>query len=104
MAVDFDAAAAAAIAAFAEPITYTPAGGAPFAIQAIVDAPFVEIADLAGPAVATQRPFVTLRLADFPLGVSPQPNDQLIARDVTYAVREVRPDGQGLVRLPLNAN
>lgn len=102
--MNFDDLAVQALAAFGEAATYTPAGRSAFALSVVFDAPFVEIDDLAGPPVASQRIFVTVHLADFPSGINPLENDQLIARGTTYVVREVRPDGQGVARLMLNIN
>ncbi len=102
MSADFDAIAVAAVTAFGEAVTYAPpSGGGPYSLNAVVDGPWLDVefgAD-APPANAVY-PSVTLRVADLP--AAPLQGGQIIARGKTYAVREVRVDGQGMMQLILN--
>lgn len=81
---------------------YTPAAGAPFALDGVFDRGYREIDQLTGVPISTAMPVLGVRLAQFPAGVTPQPNDHLTIRGVTYLVREVRPDGHGHARLMLS--
>lgn len=83
--------------------TYTPQAGAPpFALDGVFDAGFQEADLLSGPAIAAAQPNFGCRLADVPTGVALQQGDTIAIRGADYAVREVRPDSHGHVRLLLN--
>ncbi len=102
--VDWDAAVLGPVmSVFAEPITYTPAAGAPFSAAGVVDEAYHAIAGLGedGVALTTEIPVVGVQLSTFLQ--APVQGDQLtVARTgITYAVKEVRSDGHGWAKLML---
>jgi hypothetical protein len=92
--------------AFGEPVTYTPKGGSAFALTGVFDRQYLAL-DLLDEqsGVATRKPVLGVRAADFPAGVQPLQSDQVTVPSVglTYVVRTVKPDGHGHVLLELNA-
>lgn len=80
-----------------ETIVYTPGVGAPVPVDGVFDAAYRR--EQAGEAgVSTAEPAVFLRLADLP--TDPRTDSPtLTILGVSYAVREVEPDGDGGVRL-----
>lgn len=77
-----------------EPYTYTPAGGAPFDRRAPAFSAAHEQVELEdGIAVSSFRPVLSVHLADF--ASEPAAGDLVAVRGVTYAVRDVQPDGEG---------
>ena len=81
---------------------YTPAVGAPFAIDGIFDAGFAEVQQLDGPPIASAHPTFGTRVSQVPAGVTLAQADTVVIRGTNYQVREVRPDSHGGVRLLLN--
>ncbi len=88
---------------FAEPCTYMPAVGAPFAITGVFDREYQSLdLDQAGVASATRKPVLGVQLSQF--ATAPKPNDKVSIASVgiTYVVRNVEPDGHGHAVLELN--
>lgn len=80
-------------------------GMTPFEIRGVFDAAY-EIVDMSGEVpVSAVAPALGMRLADFPAGVSPKPEDRVRVTikgvQRSYGVWVVQPDGQGAVRLIL---
>lgn len=79
--------------------TYTPANGAPFALDGVFDKawrddepPATRHAPRMG--ISTTRPVFGCRLADFPPGVSPAQDDRIdIPNAGSFTVVDPRPDG-----------
>lgn len=86
---------------FGEAVTYTPAGGSPVPLRAIVDQEPVREAVGQGDAwESSEQVTATIVLADWPQ--VPAPDDELATADAAYVVRDVRADGQGGVVLVLS--
>jgi len=89
---------------FGEETTYTPAGGAPFAITGVFDRAFRKkaIFDDGSISVQTTSPVLGVRLLDF--AISPVQNDRVFIPSVntTFVVREIHSDGHGWAKLVLN--
>ena len=97
----------AALAAFGEPVTYTPQGGPPTSVRPNGD-PLIGIFDLqyvlakgsAEAGVESLGPAVFLLLEDLP--TNPEDDEPtLTIGAVTYRVTERRPDGMGGIVLAL---
>lgn len=82
---------------------YTPQSGAPFGIDGVFREPSAtELA--AGDAIGltTPAPQLDIRASQVPAGVTIAQKDQVAVRGNTYWVKDVRPDGNGLLTLTLN--
>jgi hypothetical protein len=107
MPIDWDALVVGPlIGVFGEPVTYTPKGGSPFALQAVFDQGYKSL-DLLGaddPGLSTANPVAGVRVSDFPSPVFPTQGDSVrVAQDgVLYLVMNVEPDGKGGAKLELN--
>jgi hypothetical protein len=78
---------------------YLPAAGGSHLITGILDES-AKVFDQANPGVPMTECLFTIRLADLP--VAPHAYDRLTIGVVTYKVSDVpRPDGSGMVALPL---
>lgn len=106
--IDFDTLASEpAVETFGEPVTYTPQGHDPFALNGIFDEAYAasefRISRHDQP-VSTVGPGLGVRLADFPVGVKPQQGDTLTVTRTgeSFTVADVQPDGLGFVYLILN--
>jgi hypothetical protein len=79
-----------------QPVTYLPVTGSPFPIaDAIFEEAYQAVTELVtDPAVITETPAITVRLATFPAGSLPQQNDRIRVPSMTsiYMVREVQLD------------
>jgi hypothetical protein len=88
---------------FAEPATYLPNKGAPFAITGVFDREYegVNVIDQLD-AAASSKPVLGVRLSQFP--APPRTNDkvQIPSVGATYVVKNVKPDGHGHAVLELN--
>lgn len=91
------------IAAFGEPVVYTPAGGAAITVSGVFDEANHDLDLAGGTPQTTEAPVLGVRLADFTTG-QPQPEDTLTVTRTgnIYVVREVRLDGHGGAKLLLN--
>ena len=85
--------------ALAEPITYTPAGGAPEVGRGVFSRVGFDV-DLNGVSIATDQPRVGLRSGDFTQ--VPVQDDQLAARGTTYRIVRVSPGGGSWVECDLH--
>lgn len=79
--------------------SYTPAGGAAVGLDGILDAPWLRIEGVAEAPITSASPSFLCRAADLPDGAAQ--GDAFALGGVTYAVRELRPDGTGMVLLDL---
>lgn len=89
---------------FGEAATYTPKGGTPFQITGVFDREYQEVSILDdGQGSSSRKPILGVRLAKF--AALPQQNDTVYVPsvDITYVVRNVKPDGHGHAVLELNA-
>lgn len=105
MAIDWDSAVLGPLfQVFAEPVTYTPSGGAPFALPSggVFDQAYREVTLVDDVPATEETPVLGVRLADFT--TPPAQNDQLeiASVDTTYIVQEVRLDGHGYAKLMLS--
>lgn len=88
------------VAAFGEPTTYTPNGGAAVPVQGVFDAAYVRV-DVGEAGVASPGPVVFYRTADLP--ADPDTDDpRIVILGLTYRVIESEKDGQGGVLLRLH--
>jgi hypothetical protein len=83
---------------------YTPviAGGAPYGIDGVFDRAYHEVTLLDDASSAnTLSPCLGVRLAQF--AAEPQPGDTvyIASVDLTFVIRDVRPDGHGSAKLML---
>ena len=87
---------------FAEMVTYDPKDSAPFQVEADFHRPH-ELIDLDGAVPVTgTRPFLWVKLSDFPAGVDPKQQDGVTrSNGETYEVSDVQPDGHGMAKLML---
>lgn len=88
--------------AFGSMARYTRAGGAAADVTGIFSAPHARRAQGGGPGVSTLSPTLTLFAADLPAGAGQ--GDAVTVDAVAYVVRDLEPDGSGLVRLTLERN
>ncbi len=83
--------------------TYTPAGGAPFAIDGVFDNAYLGVVTLAdgSPDMQTVNPVLGVRISQFP--APPVAGDKVYIASVaqTYIVNEVKVDGHGWAKLEL---
>jgi hypothetical protein len=104
MPIDWDQAVLAPLeAVFGEGEIYTPVGGAPFDIQGVWDREYHEVVLLDPTAPADSAyPVLGVRLALF--AIPPAKNDRVFVKSVnlTFIVRDVKPDGHGWAKLLLN--
>lgn len=108
--IDWDALVLSPLAAVfgeASQPTYTPKGGAPFAIDGVFDRAYRELTILGGDVAGgvgmnTVSPVLGVRLAQF--DQPPAQGDKLFVPSVnlTYVVNNVEPDGHGWALLRLN--
>ncbi|HEV2365402.1 MAG TPA: hypothetical protein VGS12_14530 [Caulobacteraceae bacterium] len=94
------------VGVFGEGCTYYPAAEWPFALTGVFDRAYRDVNIIeTDPDIVTVQPVLGVRLAAFPLGQPPAVGDKLYVPsvDITYLVREVRPDGHGWAKLMLNA-
>lgn len=89
--------------------SYTPQVGEPFDVDVIYDEAWATIAVQAMgrgaiAPVSTTKPAVLVRLADVPVGVTLQQDDDLRdnVKARTFTVSDTQPDGMGCMRLFLN--
>jgi hypothetical protein len=87
---------------FGEEITYTPDGGSPVTIRAIVDMEFEQVDPATGAIVSSNQPMIGIKDSD--LAATPAPGDTCIVRGTEYKVIERREDGQSGTRLMLHLN
>lgn len=87
-------------ATFGEEITYTPNGGAPLTIRAIVDMEFEQVDPQTGAIVSSNQPMIGVKDSD--LDFVPTPGDTCVVRDKNYRVIERQQDGQSGTRLILH--
>ena len=91
---------------FAEPVTYTRAGGATFSISGVFDAGFVEADPINMPGVLTSEPVLGIQLSQFPSGYDPlnaqQDTFTVLSNGKTYVVRSGQPDSHGWAMLEAN--
>lgn len=102
--VDFDALNVAINATFGEPAIFTPAGGTPMPVSGVFFDGYTRDVDLGESVdVTTVNPVFAVRAALFP-GRLPKQNDRLWVASVntTYAIKDVRPDGVGELKLRLH--
>jgi hypothetical protein len=86
--------------AFGEEITYTPNGGSPVTLQAIVDMEFEQVDPQTGAIVSSNQPMIGVKDSD--LEDTPAPGDTCTVRGQNYKVIERREDGQAGSRLILH--
>ena len=86
---------------FGSEITYTPAAGGSFTVNAIFDNEYIGV-DVGenSPVITDQRPVIWIRDSDF--SALPVPGDTLAVNSVNYKVIERQPDGTGLSILILD--
>lgn len=104
MAIDWDALVIGPVfGVFAEPATYRPVQGVPFAITGVFDREYeaVSIVDQLTPA-SSRKPVLGVQLSQF--ASAPRQNDKVFipSVDITYVVKNVKPDGHGHAVLELN--
>lgn len=87
-------------AAFGEEISYTPVGGSPVTIRAIVDMEFQQVDPNTGAIVSSNQPMIGVRDSD--LAAVPALGDICTVRGVNYRVIERQQDGQAGTRLILH--
>lgn len=97
--LETDADRAAFMDALGEAASYTPAAGAPTLLRGVFTAPHARRGDGFGPGVSTLEPSLTVFAADLPEGAAQ--GDAVTINATAYAVRDLEPDGSGLVRLAL---
>ena len=103
MAIDWDSAVLAPLEkVFGELVTYLPAIGNSFPVFGVFDEAYREVDLAGGMAVTTEMPILGIRLSLF--AIQPKQGDQLtiLRTNVTYVVKEVRPDSHGAAKLMLN--
>ena len=84
--------------AFGAPVIFTPAGGIPTTIIGIFEeARDVASVDAVGIPVASRKPVLEARMADFPS--TPQAGDGVSVDGDGYSIVDVQPDGHGWVAL-----
>lgn len=89
-----DSALAAGRDTFGETVAYTATGAAePYDLVAIFDAAGTRVGISSGVAVESVAPRLGVRLAD--MQAAPRIGDRWRVNGVTYAVREIEPDGHG---------
>lgn len=104
MPVDFDdLVLAPLIGVFGESALYAPARGAPVTLTGIFDEAARTLTFEEGAAVSSTRQLLGVRLADFPVGVTPAQGDRVTLRGAVYQVADVEPDGMGFAKLVLLA-
>jgi hypothetical protein len=100
--------------AFAEPVTYTPAGGAPYQITGVFDRAYLEQLPFGGGGgqeplgfgsagnITAARPVLGVQLSQF--AQEPAQDDTVLIPSVgiAYTVKEVQPDGHGWALLLLS--
>ncbi len=86
-------------------VTYTPSVGSPVPnVKAIFDTPSARV-DLGLAGIASEGPSVCFILADLPSGSETDIGALFTAASGTvYRVRELLPDGKGLLRILLHEN
>jgi hypothetical protein len=94
---------------FAQPVTYRPLTGAPFAITGVFDREYLGVTILdSDVASSTRKPILGVQLSQFTAAgaAGPKQNDkvQIVNRPETFVflVRNVQPDGHGHAVLELN--
>jgi hypothetical protein len=87
---------------FGTAVQYVRAGGAATALTGIFSAPHARRAQGGGPGVSTLSPTLSVFAADLPAGA--RQGDAVVIDAVGYVVRDLEPDGSGLVRLTLERN
>jgi hypothetical protein len=92
-----DAALGVCMRTFGEDVTYTPQGGAPVTVAGVFRDEWVEIDPETRAKISTQVPNLGIRLSDF--AVKPKQRDTLVRSGTTYAVNDVREDGEGSATL-----
>lgn len=98
--IDFDAAVLApCFAIFGEPVTWTPARGAPIATTGVFDEKAIEVKFQDGTEVHEARPVVNLRAAILPS--LPLQGDRITIRGVPYVITNIDPDSAGDLRCGL---
>lgn len=101
--IDWDTAVlAGVISVFGEPVTYTPAIGAPLSITGVFDEAYQDLTLAGGTAMTTSTPVLGVRVSDFP--ALPAQGDTLVIASTgeAFTVKEVRADGHGWAKLMLN--
>ena len=90
----------AVFATFGEPVTLYQEGQAPLTLRGIFDAEYEGVDLQAGVTVSSTQPMVELQESDLPSGV--EEGDTLRIRDKPYTVVDVRPDGNGALKVFLH--
>ena len=86
---------------FGLPVVYTPTGGSPVDIQAIVDVtPEISSISAAGIPISTTMTTLSIRSADLPQ--IPQQGDLVTIAGDGYQVVDYQPDGIGGAKLHIN--
>lgn len=85
---------------FAEPATYVPKSGSPYAVSIIFDKAYQEVDPDSQAIIMSDSPRAKIREAQI-VG-TPGPGNKLTVRGVTYNIVEHMPDGQGVVELRLH--
>lgn len=90
------------IGTFGEPVTYTPANGAPLSVTGVFDEAYQDLTLAGGSAMTTSTPVLGVRVSDFP--ALPAQGDTLVVTSTgeAFTVKEVRADGHGWAKLMLN--
>lgn len=100
MPVDFDALVNAPLAElFGRGVTYTPSGGDPVEVTGIFQAQHQTVETEGELTFSSTAPVLWIRLADWPQ--APARFDGVIVDAAAYIIEDVRPDGQGGVKLIL---
>lgn len=85
--------------AFGQAAVYTPAAGQPVALTGIFTAPHATRGENGGLGVSTLEPSLTVFAADLPAQAAQ--GDAVTITAIGYSVRDLEPDGSGLVRIAL---
>lgn len=85
---------------FAEEVTITPYGGAPYTIRAIFDNDYQTVDVETQQPVTSQQP--AIRIHDTDLQSALNPADQFTIRGKNYTITDRQPDGVGTILILLN--
>lgn len=89
------------IKTFGEEIIFNPKAGGTYKVRAVFDNDFQVIDANLEQVVSGNQPAIGLNLNDLPF--NPKKNDEVIVRDITYKVQEIKEDGQGGVTCLLHS-
>ncbi len=85
-----------------EAANYTSVDGDEFEIQGIFDNNYESVDHASGTVISSQVCVFSCHLEDFPDGVVPQADDEIVIGENNYIVNDPQEDGQGGVRLILH--